>query len=109
LFERQTPEQQSVFAAHVAPVSRQQKPLVHVEPAATSQSRLSVHEPPSAIGPQPEAVQVPEQQSPAVVHGAVLPRQHPPSDEQRPNWRSQHSDENVHCSCGAAQHVPPLQ
>jgi len=95
LFARQTPEQQSVFAAHVAPVLRQQKPLEQVEPAATSQSRLSVHEAPSAIGPQPEAVQVPEQQSPAVVHEAVLPRQHAPIAEQRPNWRSQHSDANV--------------
>ena len=103
------PEQQSVFAAHVAPVLRQQKPLEQVEPAATSQSRLSVHEAPSAIGPQPEAVQVPEQQSPAVVHEAVLPRQ------QRADRRAAAELAIAALRCKRAAvvrkraHVPPLQ
>jgi len=98
-----------VFTAQVAFAWRQHTPPEQIELVVPSQSRLFVHAAPSGVTAQPEGVQLPEQQSVAVVHGARAPRQQVPCVLQRPYCASQQSPAVVHASFASAQHVPRLQ
>jgi hypothetical protein len=107
LFERQTPEQQSVFDAQFPLVLTQQTPLAQVE--LNRQSRTFVHAPPFGVGAQPEVVHDPEQHSALDVHAPLAPIQHVRCAVQRPNWASQQSLGVAHASLGRAQQFVMLQ
>jgi hypothetical protein len=64
------PEQQSLSAVHAKLDCRQHTSGAQIEPPAASQSLLSEHALPSGVTAQPFVVQVPEQHSASLVHGA---------------------------------------